>query len=129
METHTASYKVDTFKSFASNNKKRETRLHSHFTAGVCNSKSEGKAVQRTEALRQFFNSPFRHFVLDTTSTGQEGLDFHVYCRKTMHWNLPSNPNDLEQREGSVNRFKGLVAPQKNEIRFLEEYAALDNSE
>ena len=25
-----------------------------------------------------------------------------------MHWNLPSNPVDLEQREGRINRFKGL---------------------
>jgi hypothetical protein len=29
-----------------------------------------------------------------------------------MHWNLPSNPIDLEQREGRVNRFKGLVIRQ-----------------
>lgn len=26
-----------------------------------------------------------------------------------MHWNLPSNPVDLEQREGRVNRYKGIV--------------------
>ena len=26
-----------------------------------------------------------------------------------MHWNLPSNPVDLEQREGRINRFDGLV--------------------
>lgn len=24
-----------------------------------------------------------------------------------MHWNLPSNPVDLEQREGRVHRYKG----------------------
>src|SRR5262249_43302309 len=37
-------------------------------------------------------------------SVGQEGLDFHLYCRDVLHWNLPSNPVDLEQREGRVNR-------------------------
>src|SRR5690606_1479283 len=48
-------------------------------------------------------------FVLATTSIGQEGLDFHQYCRKVVHWNLPNNPIDLEQREGRVNRYKGHV--------------------
>nr|WP_270246095.1 helicase-related protein [Coprococcus sp. AM11-30B] len=44
-----------------------------------------------------------RPFVLATTSIGQEGLDFHNYCCVIMHWNLPSNPIDLEQREGRKN--------------------------
>ena len=30
-----------------------------------------------------------------------------------LHWNLPSNPIDLEQREGRINRFKGLVIRQQ----------------
>jgi hypothetical protein len=38
---------------------------------------------------------------------GQEGLDFHTYCHAVVHWNLPSNPVDLEQREGRVHRYKG----------------------
>lgn len=58
------------------------------------------------------FNSPFRPFVLASTSIGQEGLDLHYYCRKIMHWNLPYNPVDLEQREGRINRYKGLVIRQ-----------------
>ena len=49
----------------------------------------------------------FRPFVLATTSIGQEGLDFHPYCYRVYHWNLPGNPVDLEQREGRVHRFKG----------------------
>lgn len=61
--------------------------------------------MQRTENIRAAFNSPFRPFVLATTSVGQEGLDFHTYCRKIMHWNLPANPIDLEQREGRINRY------------------------
>jgi hypothetical protein len=44
---------------------------------------------------------------LCSTSVGQEGLDFHLYCHAVVHWNLPSNPVDLEQREGRVHRFKG----------------------
>ena len=61
----------------------------------------------RKEAVRAAFNSPFWPFILATTSIGQEGLDFHPYCHAVVHWNLPSNPVDLEQREGRVHRYKG----------------------
>lgn len=126
MKTHTASYKVDTYNSFIADGKRSEMRIRSHFAAGFYNSGKEGKAVQRTESLRQSFNSPFRPFVLATTSIGQEGLDFHVYCRKIVHWNLPSNPTDLEQREGRINRFKGLairqnVAQKYGNIKFSKD--------
>jgi hypothetical protein len=63
----------------------------------------------RDTDVRIAFNSPFRPFVLATTSVGQEGLDFHQYCHRVVHWNLPSNPVDLEQREGRVHRYKGHV--------------------
>lgn len=67
----------------------------------------ESKDVTRKEQVREAFNSPFWPFVLVTTSVGQEGLDFHPYCHAVMHWNLPCNPVDLEQREGRVHRYKG----------------------
>ena len=57
--------------------------------------------------VRAAFNSPFRPFVLTSTSIGQEGLDFHPWCHRLVHWNLPGNPVDLEQREGRVHRYKG----------------------
>lgn len=57
--------------------------------------------------LRRAFNSPFWPFVLTSTSVGQKGLDFHLYCHAIVRWNLPTNPVDLEQREGRVHRFKG----------------------
>lgn len=59
--------------------------------------------------VRIAFNSPFRPFVLASTSVGQEGLDFHQYCHRVVHWNLPANPVDLEQREGRIHRYKGHV--------------------
>jgi len=65
----------------------------------------EGKVTQDT--VRAEFNSPFRPFVLASTSVGQEGLDFHPWCHRLVHWNLPGNPVDLEQREGRVHRYKG----------------------
>ena len=65
------------------------------------------QASERLDAVRRSFNSPFWPFVLATTSVGQEGLDFHWYCHAVVHWNLPSNPVDLEQREGRVHRYHG----------------------
>jgi Helicase conserved C-terminal domain len=63
--------------------------------------------VQRGSQVRAAFNSPFWPFILATTSVGQEGLDFHLYCHAVVHWNLPANPVDLEQREGRIHRYKG----------------------
>ena len=60
----------------------------------------------RVSAVSVAFNSPFWPFVLTSTSVGQEGLDFHLWCHAVVHWNLPTNPVDLEQREGRVHRYK-----------------------
>jgi hypothetical protein len=69
---------------------------------------SDGASMAtRKERVRAAFNSPFWPFVLVSTSVGQEGLDFHHYCHAITHWNLPSNPVDLEQREGRIHRYKG----------------------
>jgi hypothetical protein len=69
--------------------------------------RDDGGQAERETDVRRSFNSPFWPFVLCSTSVGQEGLDFHTYCHAVVHWNLPSNPVDLEQREGRVHRFKG----------------------
>ena len=76
----------------------------------------QDKTLARADVVRSAFNSPFRPFILSTTSVGQEGLDFHPYCHAVYHWNLPSNPVDLEQREGRVHRYKGH-AVRKNVAR------------
>jgi hypothetical protein len=68
--------------------------------------------AQRTGIVQQAFKSPFRPFVLATTSVGQEGLDFHCYCSRVVHWNLPRNPVDIEQREGRVHRYKNHAVRQ-----------------
>lgn len=67
----------------------------------------DGQEITREDQVRAAFNSPFWPFVLATTSIGQEGLDFHQYCHAVVHWNLPTNPVDLEQREGRIHRYKG----------------------
>jgi hypothetical protein len=83
-------------------------RMRSRFALRFQQDRSEdGEESSRPDLVRQAFNSPFWPFILATTSVGQEGLDFHVYCHAVVHWNLPSNPVDLEQREGRVHRYKG----------------------
>lgn len=83
---------------------------------------SAGKQTgTRKERVRAAFNSPFWPFVLVSTSVGQEGLDFHHYCHAITHWNLPSNPVDLEQREGRIHRFKGHAVRKNVAEKFASE--------
>lgn len=84
----------------------------------------ETGAVARKETVRAAFNSPFRPFVLATTSVGQEGLDFHNWCHAIVHWNLPSNPVDMEQREGRVHRYKGYAVRKNVARRFGSQLAS-----
>lgn len=86
----------------------RRDRLRSHFAVRYGRHAAEDdKTVQRETQVRDAFNSPFWPFVLASTSVGQEGLDFHHYSHAVVHWNLPGNPVDMEQREGRVHRFRG----------------------
>jgi hypothetical protein len=102
--------KVDGAKEFLSD---KTTNMRCHYAVDFGNQNMEmEEGRNRVKSVLENFNSPFRPFILATTSIGQEGLDFHLYCRKVMHWNLPTNPIDIEQREGRVNRFKGLVIRQ-----------------
>ncbi|MEQ1711637.1 MAG: helicase-related protein, partial [Hyphomicrobium sp.] len=82
-------------------------QMRGRFAMRLADYKDEEGAAARLGSVRDAFNSPFRPFALATTSVGQEGLDFHPYCYRVYHWNLPGNPVDLEQREGRVHRFKG----------------------
>ena len=66
-------------------------------------------APVRPDEVRRSFNTPFWPHVLATTSVGQEGLDFHPWCSRVVHWDLSSNPLDLEQREGRIQRYAGLA--------------------
>jgi hypothetical protein len=70
--------------------------------------RQEGEAQVRPDEVRRAFNTPFWPHVLTTTSVGQEGLDFHPWCRSIVHWDPPSGPVALEQREGRVTRHAGL---------------------
>jgi Helicase conserved C-terminal domain len=82
-------------------------RMRGRYAARFGNATDEAQGEMRADRVSDAFNSPFWPFILATTSIGQEGLDFHLYCHAVVHWNLPHNPVDLEQREGRVHRYKG----------------------
>lgn len=102
--------------------------IRTHFAVDFAGKKlATAKTSGRQINIRQAFNSPFRPFVLATTSIGQEGLDFHLYCRKIFHWNLPSNAIDIEQREGRINRYKGLVIRQNLIKKYIKHISLNSN--
>ena len=118
---HTASPEVESFNEFKAriieDKSSRERKMRSNYAVAFGKTRGEAEGVvNRKDSIQGSFNSPLRPFVLATTSIGQEGLDFHLYCRKIMHWNLPSNPVELEQREGRINRFK-CMAIRENIVR------------
>ena len=108
--------KIDSFKTFKeeieTGNENKGILLRYHYATSFTEGKCDKKDFNRKKTIIDAFNSPFRPFVLSSTSIGQEGLDFHNYCRRIVHWNLPSNPIDLEQREGRINRFECLTIRQ-----------------
>lgn len=102
--------------------------MRSRFALRLGDGRTEDdKSVNRVDTVRKAFNSPFWPFVLATTSIGQEGLDFHHYSHAVVHWNLPSNPVDLEQREGRVHRFKNHAVRRNLAARYRAEGLASDD--
>ncbi len=122
MSIRTTFYSVDTFAKFKADltgkGDVKDTKMRTHYAVAFTKGEETEKSYDRKKVVRNAFNSPFRPFVLASTSIGQEGLDFHNYCRRIVHWNLPSNPIDIEQREGRINRFKGLVIRQNVAKRY-----------
>jgi hypothetical protein len=113
LSVRTATSEVDDYSSFKeslTNEKSKKKSIRFHYAVDFGTQKiNTAKGAGRQINIRQAFNSPFRPFVLASTSIGQEGLDFHLYCRRIFHWNLPANPIDFEQREGRIHRYQGLV--------------------
>lgn len=106
---HTATPRVVSYAHDGDAMKQEGVPVRTHIAARY-GRETNSEQVEQTETnIQRSFNSPWWPFVLATTSVGQEGLDFHPYCHAVVHWNLPSNPVDLEQREGRVHRYKGHV--------------------
>ena len=116
LELRTSSFRVDIPRpnGNGSSIKLDEHRMRTRFAVPFDNQKLESGGEARVDSVSIAFNSPFWPFVLASTSVGQEGLDFHLWCHAVVHWNLPANPVDLEQREGRVHRYKGHAVTQEH---------------
>ena len=84
-------------------------------------------------SIRKSFNSPFYPFVLMTTSIGSEGLDFHLYCNRLIHYTLPTNVAQLEQKNGRIDRKNSLAqrkwwATLPNEYYLNQHKESLENN-
>jgi hypothetical protein len=122
----TSSMQVDTISIGERSIQQNSNRMRGRFALRFGDQTDErGDSIARAGQVQTAFNSPFWPFVIATTSVGQEGLDFHTYCHAVVHWNLPANPVDLEQREGRIHRYKGH-AIRKNLARELKKPIKLD---
>lgn len=127
LSTRTATNTVEQVRVIDGEIRLDEHRIGSHFAARYGRAQTNDQAALRESTIRSAYNSPFRPFVLASTSVGQEGLDFHTYSHAIVHWNLPGNPVDLEQREGRVHRYKGHAVRKNVAAEYAQ--AALDGDE
>ena len=75
-----------------------------------------GMDVDDREAVKAAFqtkpdSSPVR--ILLATDAAAEGLNLQNHCYRLIHYEIPWNPNRLEQRNGRIDRHgqKGFLAP------------------
>lgn len=63
--------------------------------------------ARRDQLKRAFQAAPDRHPVriLLATDTASEGIDLQAHCHRVLHYDIPFNPNRLEQRIGRVDRY------------------------
>ena len=126
LELRTSSYRVDIPGRRRNDDsiEFHERRMRTRFAVAFGNQTLDDGGEARVESVSRAFNSPFWPFVLISTSIGQEGLDFHLWCHAVVHWNLPSNPVDFEQREGRVHRYKGHAVRRNIATHFCPELYA-----
>jgi hypothetical protein len=68
-----------------------------------------GESENRNEILHRF--STTGGLVLVATDVASEGLNLQARCRTIVHYDLPWNPNRLEQRNGRIDRYGQRRAP------------------
>lgn len=69
------------------------------------NTDTNAHIKRHQQNLQNLFNAPFYPFVICSTSVAQEGLDFHNYCHRIVHWSVAKTPVSYEQREGRIDRY------------------------
>lgn len=68
-----------------------------------------GTRKDRKNALARFASPSFK--LLVTTDVAGEGLNLHEHCHHLVHFELPWNPNRMEQRNGRIDRYGQKLPP------------------
>ncbi|MEW2388317.1 DISARM system SNF2-like helicase DrmD [Streptomyces venezuelae] len=82
-----------------------------------------GQDEQEREHIKTVFQedpelAPVR--ILLATDAASEGINLQAHCHRLLHWEIPWNPNRLEQRNGRVDRH-GQRAHQVDVFHFVPE--------
>lgn len=112
MEQYSVNVKVKTEENGLNNKKSGTKKCDTDFALGHYSGNKAATDQSAADTLvkkMKRFNSPFWPFQFISTSISNEGFDFHMYCRKIVHWTLEYNPVKFEQREGRINRYHGYA--------------------
>jgi superfamily II DNA or RNA helicase len=74
-----------------------------------------GMDGQRREQLRLAFQEPpdqNKVRILLATDAASEGIDLHEHCHRLVNYDIPFNPNKLEQRIGRIDRYGQQQTPE-----------------
>ncbi|HEU5380041.1 MAG TPA: DISARM system SNF2-like helicase DrmD [Ktedonobacteraceae bacterium] len=82
-----------------------------------------GMVTEEREAIKAAFQAhpdDAAVRILLATDAASEGIDLQNYCSRLVHYEIPWNPNRLEQRNGRVDRH-GQRAPEVNIYHFVSD--------
>ena len=74
-----------------------------------------GMDAHRREQLRLAFGQPpdqNKVRILLATDAASEGIDLHEHCHRLVNYDIPFNPNKLEQRIGRIDRYGQAMTPE-----------------
>jgi len=80
-----------------------------------------GMKTEEREAVKAAFQADPREAevrILLATDAASEGIDLQNHCARLIHYEIPWNPNRLEQRNGRIDRH-GQRAPEVNIYHFV----------
>ncbi len=80
-----------------------------------------GMRTEEREAIKAAFQADPREAevrILLATDAASEGIDLQNHCARLIHYEIPWNPNRLEQRNGRIDRH-GQRAPQVSIYHFV----------
>ncbi|HEV2581895.1 MAG TPA: DISARM system SNF2-like helicase DrmD, partial [Ktedonobacteraceae bacterium] len=92
-----------------------------------------GMRPEERERIKAAFQADPRESdvrILLATDAASEGIDLQNYCHRLVHYEIPWNPNRLEQRNGRIDRH-GQRSPEVNIYHFVSSKfrsAALDTA-